>query len=190
MSRWPSVPAVFGWLELDRRGRWLIKGEPVTNAALVAFIGRNYCADPEGRWFFQNGPQRVYVRLHYAPFVYRALPAAHGPAGLETHTGRAIALVLEALVDEAGSLLLRTETGVGVVSDRDLPLLAPLLRDVRGQPLDEQALDALLAGRGADGATFDWGSRRVPLQPVRSGELAKRFGFDPAPMPAPGEPDC
>ena len=27
MTRWPDVPAVYGWLSLDRRGRWLIRGE-------------------------------------------------------------------------------------------------------------------------------------------------------------------
>src|SRR5690242_19523336 len=65
--KWPNVPAVFGWLELDRRGNWRIKGEKIANAALREFIGRNYERDERGRWFFQNGPQRVYVRLACAP---------------------------------------------------------------------------------------------------------------------------
>ena len=29
MDRWPDVPAVYGWLELDVRGRWRLRGEPV-----------------------------------------------------------------------------------------------------------------------------------------------------------------
>jgi len=69
LAKWPNVPAVYGWLELDRRGNWLIKGERIGNPALREFIGRNYEADERGRWFFQNGPQRVYVRLAYTPFV-------------------------------------------------------------------------------------------------------------------------
>ena len=69
LARWPNVPAVFGWLELDRRGNWLIKGERIGNAALREFISRNYETDREGRWFFQNGPQRVYVKLAYTPLV-------------------------------------------------------------------------------------------------------------------------
>ena len=69
LAKWPNVPAVYGWLELDRRGNWLIKGERIGNAALREFIGRNYEADERGRWFFQNGPQRVYVTLGYTPLV-------------------------------------------------------------------------------------------------------------------------
>jgi hypothetical protein len=37
--------------------------------ALREFIARNYAADERGCWFFQNGPQRVYVTLAYAPLV-------------------------------------------------------------------------------------------------------------------------
>ncbi len=190
MARWPNVPAVFGWLELDRRGQWLIKGERIGNAAFNDFIGRNYSADSDGRWFFQNGPQRVFVRLHYAPFVYRAVPSEGNPPGLETHTGLAVAQVREALVDEAGGLVLRTDAGVGVVSDRDLGLLAPLLQDAERRPLGEAELEALLAGRAVAGAMLDWGPRRVPLQVVRSADVARRFAFDPDPRPAAGEPDC
>ena len=69
MAKWPDVPAVYGWLSLDRRGNWLIKGERITNAALRDFIARNYEADDEGRWYFQNGPQRVYASLAYTPLV-------------------------------------------------------------------------------------------------------------------------
>src|SRR5919199_5142149 len=69
MAKWPNVPAVYGWLALDRRGNWLIKGERIANAALRDFIGRNYAADSNGRWYFQNGPQRVFVSLAYTPWV-------------------------------------------------------------------------------------------------------------------------
>ena len=61
MARWPDVPDVFGWLALDARGHWLLKGETIANRAAVAFIARNYAHDEFGRWFFQNGPQRVFV---------------------------------------------------------------------------------------------------------------------------------
>lgn len=190
MVRWPDVPAVFGWLELDRRGQWLIKGERIGNPAVIDFVGRNYAADPQGRWFFQNGPQRVFVRLHYTPFVFRALPGAGGEPVLETHTGFAVDRVLEALVDEDGSLVLRTGAGVGVLSDRDLTALAPLLRDAGGQPLGEAALEALLGGRQAAGAALHWGSHVVPLQAVAGGTLPRRYGFEPDPRPPPGMPEC
>jgi hypothetical protein len=54
MAKWPAVPNVYGWLRLDRRGGWLIKGDRIANAGVTAFIGRNYAADERGRWFFQN----------------------------------------------------------------------------------------------------------------------------------------
>lgn len=190
MARWPHVPAVFGWLELDRRGQWLIKGERIGNPAVVDFVSRNYASDSQGRWFFQNGPQRVFVRLHYTPFVYRVLPGADGTPALETHTGVAVGGVLEALVDEDGSLVLRTGAGVGVLSDRDLPALVPLLRDASGQPLGETALEALLGGGRPAGPALHWGLQVVPLQPVAGGTLARRFGFEPDPHPPPGAPEC
>src|SRR5437762_13798517 len=70
MLKWPDVPAVYGWLSLDRRGNWMIKTvagrfERIAHAAVREFIGRNYASDPEGRWYFQNGPQRVFVALDY-----------------------------------------------------------------------------------------------------------------------------
>mgnify|MGYP003344108236 FL=1 len=70
MAKWPNVPAVHGWLALDRRGNWLIKGETISNAQINEFIARNYTHDEAGRWFFQNGPQRVFVELAYTPMVY------------------------------------------------------------------------------------------------------------------------
>jgi hypothetical protein len=33
----------------------------------VNFIQRNYDHDAQGQWFFQNGPQRVYVELEATP---------------------------------------------------------------------------------------------------------------------------
>ena len=63
MARWPDVPAVYGWLSLDRRGRWCLRGEAVTHRGAVQFINRNYDHTSDGRWYFQNGPQRVFVDL-------------------------------------------------------------------------------------------------------------------------------
>jgi len=86
MARWPNVPAVYGWLQLDRRGNWRIKGEKVPNQALREFIARNYQADERGCWYFQNGPQRVFVELAYAPLVLH-----YEGAGLFDHCARPFA---------------------------------------------------------------------------------------------------
>jgi hypothetical protein len=80
LARWPDVPDCFGWLSLSRRGEWQLPDGPIRHAGLAAFIGRNYEADADGRWYFQNGPQRVFVSLAYTPTVLRlAAPDACRP---------------------------------------------------------------------------------------------------------------
>ena len=114
LARWPNVPAVYGWLELDRRGNWRIKGERIGNAALRDFIARNYAADEQGCWYFQNGPQRVYVTLAYTPFVLH-----YEGDRLFDHCG-APAEALETWLDDEGSVLIRARQGIGLLDDRDL----------------------------------------------------------------------
>lgn len=114
LARWPNVPAVYGWLELDRRGNWRIKGERIGNAALREFIARNYAADELGCWYFQNGPQRVYVALAYTPFVLH-----YEEERLFDHCGMP-AQALDTWLDEEGSVLIRAPQGIGLLDDRDL----------------------------------------------------------------------
>lgn len=114
MAKWPDVPDVYGWLSLDRRGNWLLNGERIGNRALKDFISRNYTADSRGRWYFQNGPQRVFVALAYTPLVLRF----EGEA-LFDHCGRPFQPE-QAYLDEEGSLLMSGKPGIGLLDDRDL----------------------------------------------------------------------
>jgi len=114
MARWPNVPAVYGWLSLDRRGNWRIKGEKIANDALREFIGRNYEADGRGCWYFQNGPQRVFVSLAYTPLVVH-----HEESGIVDHCGRPFA-ARSAYLDEEGSVLLSDGRTIALLDDRDL----------------------------------------------------------------------
>jgi hypothetical protein len=120
LAKWPNVPAVYGWLGLDRRGNWLLRVpgaerfERIGNVALRDFISRNYEADDRGRWYFQNGPQRVYVRLAYTPWVVR-----YEEEDLVDHCGHAF-VASETFMDDEGSVLLAGAGGVALLDDRDL----------------------------------------------------------------------
>ena len=191
MAKWPNVPKVYGWLSLDRRGNWLIKGERIANPGVVAFIGRNYAADEQGRWFFQNGPQRVFVTMEYAPFVI--VTSGVGAASLLAHTGRAVERVSGAWLDETGSLLLRWSGGPGLVSDRDLARTLELFTDVHGKPVGDAVLTRAFdaeSRRHATGLYFGYAGSRVPVGRIRAGAVAQKFGFDPNPRPKAGEPEC
>ena len=114
MVKWPDVPDVYGWLALDRRGNWILRGERIANQALREFIGRNYQPDAQGRWFFQNGPQRVFVKLAYTPLVVR-----HEGKALIDQCGRGF-VANDRFLDEQGSVLLLGKPGIALLDDRDL----------------------------------------------------------------------
>jgi hypothetical protein len=190
MAKWPNVPSVYGWLRLDRRGNWLIKGELVTNPAITAFIGRNYASDPQGQWYFQNGPQRVFVELDYTPFVYRVTGAAGGPLQIEAHNAQAASAVTAAWFDEAGSLLLLTELGAGVVHDQDLERLLPFFTDFNGNPVPEDVFEKLMELAEQGQAVPLWLRVRdtsVRLEPIRAADAPARFGFVPRPASPAGQ---
>ena len=175
LARWPDVPAVFGWLRLDRRGQWRLRDEPVHHLGLQGFIARNYAADEHGNWYFQNGPQRVYVALDYTPWIVRT-----AAAGWQCHDGSDFPPPEEALLDEDGSLLLSADGRVALVDDRELPALLGLMQDARGAPLSEAALKRLICGEHI-AAWLALPGGRVRLSPIRSDQIAQRFGFRPAP---------
>ena len=188
MLKWPDVPAVYGWLSLDRRGNWMIKTVAgrfarIAHAAVREFIGRNYASDSEGRWYFQNGPQRVFVALDYTPWVYRLDDAGQG---FLAHTG-AVPRALEAVfLDDAGGVLLKTEIGIGVLLDRDLSAFLERLGDVRGRAL-ERLLEEVARGEEAQAMLQ---GRKLPIAAIGAADVPVRFGFVARPAPRAGEPEC
>lgn len=179
MAKWPNVPNCFGWLALDRRGQWRMRneyaqanklsGEPIRHAALVDFIVRNYAHDDAGRWFFQNGPQRVFVELDYAPWVVR-LSAEGAPATFTTTTSAAFSPT-GCFVDEHGSVLLS-----GRVSGWDAEETIALLHDHDLEPFSSlaqwhgEACGAALGTLSLGGRTFD-------IEPIARAEVAQRYDF-------------
>jgi hypothetical protein len=136
LRKWPNVPHCYGWLALDARGQWFmrddriqragpfpqVKGSRIDHPKLLEFIGRNYGHDGKGCWFFQNGPQRVYVELEAAPWVWR-LDAAGAVDSVASHTGIP-ASVHATWLDEHGRLFIDTERGLGIVHTQDMHLAA------------------------------------------------------------------
>jgi Protein of unknown function (DUF2946) len=188
MAKWPNVPAVFGWLCLSRRGEWRIKGERISNPIVTEFINRNYTHDELGRWFFQNGPQRVYVLLDYTPLVYRFADQHQ----IETHAGKPVLTFENVLIDEAGALLLKTEHGLGLVDDRDLDQFLSLLVDKNAQTLSPNAIEALakLPPEKWQGLLMKIGGKIFLVEHILAADVSSRFGFNPNPRQAAGEDEC
>ncbi len=172
LKKWPNVPHCYGWLALDARGDWYmrdervqrdgvfpaVKGSRIEHDKLLDFIGRNYAFDDRGAWFFQNGPQRVYVELEAAPWTWRLSPTDGSPGeppAVTSHTGL-VAAPASAHVDESGRLYLSTDLGIGIVHTLDMAIAA----------------DAVERGT--------WRPEAVP-----AAALPERFGFMPKPIPPP-----
>jgi hypothetical protein len=143
LKKWPNVPACVGWLGLDARGDWfmrddrvqaagafpLVKGSRLLHDKLIAFIGRNYERGDDGCWFFQNGPQRVYVELEATPWVWRA----EADGTIVSHTGRA-ATPRSAWLDEHGRLFIDSDIGLGLVHTLDMHEAAQAVESGRWKP--------------------------------------------------------
>jgi hypothetical protein len=146
MLRWPNVPACYGWLSLDRRGRWRLRGEPVTHRGLNDFLNRQYSHDEHGNYFVQNGPQRVFVELDYTPWILHLVAAD----ALVTHVGEPVGEIRGAALDEEGSLLIEIPKGIALLSDRDLPAPGPDEADLRlGRIFCPGPAGAAMRGSGA-----------------------------------------
>jgi hypothetical protein len=185
LARWPDVPALYGWLALDRRGRWRIRGEIITRPQIIETIDRNYEADEQGRWFFQNGPQRGYMDLEYAPWVLRVTGDGEG---LQTHTGLTVGDVRRALLDEHGSLVLVTEHGPGLLADADLPWAMSRLRAAQGEIDDAHLAEALALPSGATTALrLGVGPAGLAVERLDTEAMPAALGFARRPQPLPGE---
>lgn len=175
IAKWPNVPACYDWLSLDRRGDWRLRGERITHSGLIAFINRQYGCDESGCWFLQNGPQRVFVKLAYTPWIFRRTGE-----GFTSHTGQPTGTVLAVYLDETGNILLLANLGIGLLDDRDLAqFLAECRHGKTDDPADDGAFEAMMSGSAAD---IRWNT--LPLQRIAAQEVPLRFAFNPQPQPA------
>ena len=141
MAKWPNVPNCYGWLGLDARGNWYLrddqaqaagafcapspepgrqaasKGSLLKHEKLIDFIQRNYASDAQGQWFFQNGPQRVYVELEATPYIWRV--GSVPDFDVTAHDGQ-VAITQRCFIDQHGRVYLETALGFGLVHTQDM----------------------------------------------------------------------
>lgn len=180
MAKWPNVPDCYDWLALDARGVWRMRdertqqlglaGDKVVQTALLAFINRNYGVDRRGCWFFQNGPQRVFVNLEATPYIARTDPVH----GLTVQTGAPLA-PQQALLAENGALIVVAGAVVAQVDDRDVaPLLGALSLD--GTAISDDALLTWLEN-GTAPLRLQLGESSIAVERIASTDVDARFGF-------------
>lgn len=188
MAKWPNVPHCHGWLALDARGNWRmrderaqalqLRGDKITNPALLGFINRNYLCDTQGRWYFQNGPQRVYINLEAAPYIAHTDPEH----GFVLHTGEILASIDGVWITETGQLLLKSAEKIALLDDRDMVQCLPRLY-MGGVPVsDERLLTWLNKPTIAAALTLEYRGRHLPVQHIASDAIADHFGFVTAPQ--------
>ncbi len=150
LAKWPNVPHCFGWLGLDARGQWFLrddatqragpfsaaKGTRLEHEKLLEFIGRNYDHDDAGQWFFQNGPQRVYVELEATPWIWRvdADFSVVGQTGMQAEPSKC-------LVDEVGRVYLAAPAGLGLIHTLDVGIAADAIEAGRWKEETVRATD-------------------------------------------------
>jgi hypothetical protein len=156
----------------------------IHHKTLNEFISRNYAHDSLGRFFFQNGPQRVFVTLDATPFIARIFPSESGPQ-LLTQCGTEIK-PQGALSDEKGNIYItglfqkslsdqineevftKAESlSVALLHDHDLDLFSN----------QSKLMEDTCSFRGF----WQWKGNQLPIEPIHSSELANRFNFTKAP---------
>ena len=128
MKKWPNVPAAYGWLSLNARGLWRFhhhgdfvadpEGDTIENHQLIQFFNRNYETTDNGAWYIQNGPQKAFVNLPYAPFI---LFYDNAQQILSTHHGHVVNAVKHWYFSDDGRIFAQTDVGPAMLTDRDAP---------------------------------------------------------------------
>ena len=198
LIKWPNVPDCYGWLALDRRGQWRMRdeftqqnklpGQVIKHIALNEFIARNYACDELGRYFFQNGAQRVFINLDATPWIVRIIPSE-----VDSKLMNQCSQIMEptaALSDEKGNIYIignvaqiiyNSITNENCQFSKSTSQTIALLHD---HDLDQFADLAKLRKEACSfGGSWVWQDKQLPLDPIHSDELAARFNFTKNPLP-------
>lgn len=173
---WPKEPLVFGALSLDQRGQWHIYGDIIRHADVRKRLNHHYHADNQGRWYFQNGPQRLYVDLAYTPWVFHL----DRDSQLRTQTGHRVQFVKSVWLDENGAMIFDSEHGPGLLREDALFSVLEKLCDRHGKSMCGNPLDPGLALYGQPTKPklyLAWGGRRLPVGWIHSRIVGFKFKF-------------
>lgn len=181
LAKWPNVPHCYGWLALDARGAFRMRddaaqaahspGDIIRHPALLGFIYRNYSWDERGAWYFQNGPQRVYVELEATPFVARTDPMQE----FIVHDGAPLGELQHVYLTNDGRLLLQTAGKLAMLDDRDLAQCLPQL-SIDQQSIDDSRLLSWLDAP-SEALQLHLQSKTLDVEWVDAETLEQRFGF-------------
>ena len=159
----------FGWLKLDGRGSWWIKNKRIENPKLISFINSNYFSDDDGRYYFQNGNQRVFVSLAVAPYILRFSEKEIGR--LISHNGLLISKICEIWLNADNRIFFNCENVVGVLDDRETFEFYDMLTDNRGDKISQKqnkGMDDYKLSGGIFPFFFNYGDNRHPIKIVRN----------------------
>ena len=186
LAKWPNVPHCYGWLALDARGAFRMRddaaqaahaaGDVIRHPALLSFIYRNYACDERGAWYFQNGPQRVYVELDATPFIARTDPEFE----FVTQDGQPMGAIGKVWMTDEGRLLLQSAAQdaqkLAMLDDRDLAQCLSRLR-IDGHLINDDA--QLLAWLDKPQRRLQWqlGEGLLEVEWLAAQTMEQRFGY-------------
>jgi hypothetical protein len=181
LAKWPNVPHCYGWLALDARGAFRMRdeaaqaahqpGDIIRHESLLNFIYRNYDCDTRGAWYFQNGPQRVYVELEATPFIARTDPEL----GFVLHDRTPMHDIDQLFMTNSGQLIIQSHQKIAMLDPNDLAHCLAMLYVENHAIADEDLLKWLIAPNQS--LQMKLGKQFINVEWVDSNQLQKRFGF-------------
>ena len=181
LTKWPNVPHCYGWLALDARGAFRMRdeaaqaahqqGDIIRHESLLAFIYRNYDCDNRGAWYFQNGPQRVYVELESTPFIARTDPEL----GFVLHDRTPVHEIDQIFMTDTGQLIIQSQQKIAMLDPNDLAQCLSMLSINGHSAADDDLLNWLSTPH--QGLQIKPGQEFKNVEWVASNQLENRFSF-------------
>ena len=181
LTKWPNVPHCYGWLALDARGAFRMRdeaaqaahhpGDIIRHESLLAFIYRNYDCDNRGAWYFQNGPQRVYVELESTPFIARTDPEL----GFVLHDRTPVHEIDQIFMTDTGQLIIKSQQKIAMLDPNDLAHCLAMLFVENHSVADDDLLNWLSTPH--QGLQIKLGQEFKNVEWVASNQLENRFSF-------------